>query len=220
MDVTHVTVQDIKEILHSVGDQRYLYEKSSDTLQDFANAVNNKKLLLIKENIPKLNKQVINEILETWGDSFQHSKLCCAEMWHVLKIKYESKLKKGFEIIPTPFYNAGKADVGLIHNLGSSYETIVAVEVGDIRFDKPINAFYSQSFNNQSPLHELWIYPTPRTDYSLGHINKKKKKYYYILRKGPKFCELKRELDMHYERIQRLTAKMDPLMHYMLSREI
>jgi len=217
MNTTLMTVQDIKKILHSVGDPRYLHEKSSDTLQDVANAVNNKQLLLIKENIPELNKQTIEEILETWKDSFQHSKFCCAEIRHILETKYQSKLKEGFEIIPTPLYNAGKADIGLIHNLVSSYETIVAVEVGDVRFDKPIDAFYLQTFNKQSSLSELWVYPTPGTDYSSSRSNKKKDKYYYIFRKGPKFNELKRELDMHYDRVQKLATKADPLMHYMSS---
>ncbi len=212
MNIEKVTVQEIKEILHSVRDSRYLFEKSSDVLQDVANAVNMEQLLLIEENIPNISKHKIDEILALQGNDFQHSKFCCAEIWCVLEAENHSRLKKGFKIIPTPFYNGGKADIGLIHNLDSDYETIIAVEVGDVRFDKPIDAFYSNSFSNQMSLSELWIYPTPGTDYSLGRMNKKKNKKYYIFRRGRKFKELKKELDIYNNRIQRLAADADPLM--------
>jgi len=75
-------------------------------------------------------------------------------------------------VMVEPWYPAGRADVGLImgdKDFPDRYRTIIAVEIGDVRIDKPIEAF-------QNSTEELWIVPYPDRLKPLQD--------YYVFRRG------------------------------------
>ena len=114
-------------------------------------------------------------------------------MARVLYHKFSRLLQKNYKIIDSPKYCGGIADVGLIKRIDANeanYETIIAVEVGEVRAGKPLDAFLCK-------LKELWVLPlSPFED---AWVIDYKPKNYYVFKRGKKWNEYIK----HRERKQR-----------------
>ena len=80
-----------------------------------------------------------------------------------------------YRVMIEPWYPAGRADVGLVlHEKGRDYpRIIIAVEIGDTRIDKPIQA-------SKGPTQELWIVPYPEW----GQPCQQNQRKYYVFKRG------------------------------------
>lgn len=81
-----------------------------------------------------------------------------------------------YRVMVEPWYPAGRADVGLVFDeKGKEYpQVVIAVEIGDTRIDKPIEAF-------KGPTDELWVVPYPEWGKPVRQHHQRK---YYMFKRG------------------------------------
>lgn len=141
---------------------------------------------LIPKSLPKLPERVYSD-LQLQG--FHHDEEMCLLMARLLYRKYHVSLDKGkYKIVSEPWYNGGKADVGLVK--GEKYEDLVAliaVEVGEVRTNKLIDAFKNPH------LRELWIYPYAK-DARRRYPYPRQFNHYYVFKRGPQWDEIEFKL--------------------------
>lgn len=183
-----ITRERLLDIVHSERDSRYEYEvyKYLDIVHKF---ILNNALTITRKHIPDPGeeKPQEKEILDNL--EFQHDADMSRKIARVLWNKYQHLLKKGYYFVTGRFYD-GAAYAGGIADivLRSKDRVLIAVEVGEVRADKPLEAFF------RSKLEELWVYP-----YRGG-------RYFYVFERGPRFKELEQ---YHLQREKELNEELE-----------
>jgi len=141
----------------------------------------------IPKSLPKLPEDIYEHLRHR---RFQHTEDMCWGICRLLYQRYRISLDEGrYKIISEPWYRGGKADIGLVQ--GEKYEdlvTLIAIEVGEVRADKPIEGFMNPH------LRELWVYPyTVRGDWIYEYP--REGDHYYIFKRGPRWEKVSRKLN-------------------------
>lgn len=197
------TARKLLDILHSARDDRYEWEIKEYLLQ-LSGIVVTDGLQISEKTVPKSLPKLPEDVYGYLRCAFHHAEDMCWLMARLLYRKYRTSLDKGrYKIIPEPWYSGGKAGVGLVQ--GEKYEdlaTIIAIEVGEVRANKPIEGFMNPN------LRELWVYPYPvRGDWIYEHPCEGD--HYYIFKRSPHWQEISRNL--REERMERLKSALKPL---------
>ncbi len=110
--------------------------------------------------------------------------------------KYGRRLNSGYIVMGEPQYQAGRADVGLAKvsdssrsDTGYGYPVVVAVEVGQVRADKPLNGLRNKT------LREIWLY-------SGGE-------YYYVAKRGPDWHRVEEYFEAEPKKLWSMMASID-----------
>jgi len=175
-----ISREKLRWILHSDENERY--EGAIATyLDEVYFTIQNDMICTEERGVPVLpsEKDWEKQILDSVQPLFHHDERSCREMARILLRKFDKKVRdKVYQITGNVSFSAGRADVGLIRQVNEGFETVIAVEVGETRADKPLCAFYEFS-----PLRELWVYPYDSDFYYVFMPGKNWEKYLDLRRK-------------------------------------
>ena len=163
-----ITLEKLRNIVHPANDPRYEYELFL-YLDILYEAVSIGALKITRRVIPRLPEESPEEKEALDDVDLQHAERESRAIARLLYNKYNRLLGKDYSIVGGLSYELASYGVGIADvALRSKDGVLIAVEVGEVRADKPLKAFF------RSGLRELWVYP-----YQLS------KNYYYVFKKGP-----------------------------------
>jgi len=173
--------EQLQDIIHSAGDSRYEFALF-EYLDILHEAVSVGALSITKRVVPNLPEQSPQERDALSEIRFQHAEDESLEIARLLFHKHKHLLDRGYYIVSGLAYHAASYGGGIADIVLRFEDTVlIAVEVGEVRANKLLNAFW------RTHLRELWVYPY--------QVSRRQRRYYYVFKRGPEWRRLENYLD-------------------------